>query len=263
MTNSGCSLSKRPGLVLGRGGGDQIVPPGVASVVPADLLVGAPDDEHAFDRAGLAELGEGVVDRGLQGRRLAPPVAAVGRDDQLGAEVRDPAGERVGREPAEHDGVRCPDARAGEHRHHRLGDHRQVDRDPVAGPDAERLERVRGPADLVLELGVGDVATVAGLAHEVNRDLVPQPALNVPVDAVVGHVQLPAGEPPGERRVRPVEDGREVLGPGQAPRGGRPEGQPVPLARWCRCRPSRWPRPPGTRADRRPAARRPAGRLTS
>jgi hypothetical protein len=37
----------------------------------------------------------------------------------------------------------APIRRAGEHRDHGLGDHRQVDRDPVAGRDAELEQRVR------------------------------------------------------------------------------------------------------------------------
>ena len=56
----------------------------------------------------------------------------------------------------------------------------------------------------LLQLGVGDGAGVARLALPVERDLVAVPVLDVPVDAVVGDVQLAADEPLGERRL-PVE----------------------------------------------------------
>ena len=49
------------------------------------------------------------------------------------------------REAAEDDGERRPDPGAGEHRDRQLGDHRQVDRDPVARRDAQLAERVGGP----------------------------------------------------------------------------------------------------------------------
>ena len=90
--------------------------------------------------------------------------------------VVDAAGERVGGEAAEDHRVRGADAGAGQHRDHGLGDHRHVDRDPVAGLDAELGQRVGGLADLVLELGVGDGAGVAGLALPVEATLSPWPA---------------------------------------------------------------------------------------
>ena len=68
-----------------------------------------------------------------------------------------------------------------------LGDHAQVDRDPVA------LARRRAPSarwrarlDVVEQLRVGDRAGVAGLALPEERDLVAVAGLDVAVDAVVG-----------------------------------------------------------------------------
>ena len=193
-----------------------------------------------------ARLRERAVDRGLERGGGAAPVAAVGGDDDLRLGVVDAGGQGVGREPAEHHRVRGADAGAGEHRDGGLGDHRQVDRHPVAGLDAEVGEGVRGPADLVLELGVGDRAGVAGLALEVDRDPVAQAVLDVPVDAVVGDVELAAHEPPRERRLGPVE-GR---GRSRCPRrrGREPAWPRTPLGR----RPPRRRGPP----SRRPARRR-------
>ncbi len=210
--------------VLGRLAAGDLVPPHVQALVPGGLLPGAADHQHVLDGRAAEH---GLVDGGLERGGLAAPVAAVGGDDHLGVGVLDPGGDGLGREPAEDHGVRGADAGAGEHRHRRLGDHRQVDRDPVALGHAQLGERVGGPGDLVLELGVGDRAAVAGLALEVDRDPVAVPGLDVPVHAVVGDVEFAVGEPLGERSVGPIERLGGLLGPAQALRLGRPEGEPV------------------------------------
>ncbi len=123
--------------------------------------------------------------------------------------------------------MRGADARARQHRHGRLGDHRHVDHDPVARLDAEVGQRVRGALDLVEHFGVGDGAGVPGLAFEVDRHPLAQAGLDVAVEAVGGDVQLASGEPLGERRVRPVEGLLPVLGPVE-PAGLRlPEREPI------------------------------------
>ena len=113
-----------------------------------------------------------LVDVDLESAGLAAPVAAVGGDDQLRLGVVDAVGERLGGEPAEDDGVRRADAGAGEHRDRQLGNHRHVDGDPVAAPDAELLQRVGGPVHLEIEIVVGDDLAVARLALPVVGDLV-------------------------------------------------------------------------------------------
>ena len=55
------------------------------------------------------------------------------------------------REAAEDDVVRRADPRAGEHRDDDLGDHRQVDPDDVALPDAAVLQRVGEALDVAVE----------------------------------------------------------------------------------------------------------------
>ena len=137
-----------------------------------------------------------AVTDGVRGRRPAStaglsragapaPVAAVGGDDDLGLGVVDPVDDRVGREAAEDARVGGADAGAGQHGDRQLGDHRHVDGDPVAPLDAEALEHVGEPADLVEQLGVGDGAGVARLALPVVRDLVAPAGLDVAVEAVV------------------------------------------------------------------------------
>ena len=93
---------------------------------------------------------------------------------------------------------------AGQHRDRELRDHRQVDRDTVATPDAQLPERVGGAVHVALQVAVGQGAGVAGLADPVVRDLVAEAPLDVPVHAVVGNVELTAHEPLRERHV-PLE----------------------------------------------------------
>jgi hypothetical protein len=66
-----------------------------------------------------------------------------------------------------------------------------------------------------VQVGVGDVALLALLAAPVERDAVAVAVLDVPVDAVVGDVELAADEPLRERRVGPVEDLVPLLEPVQ------------------------------------------------
>ena len=136
----------------------------------------------------------------LERDRLAAPPAAVGGDDQLGLGVVDPAGQRLGGEARRR--RPCAARRSGRRRASRSAarDHRHVDRDPVAGRDAQLQQGVGRLLDLALEIGVGDGPGVARLADPVVRDLVAEAALDVAIDAVVGDVELAADEPLGERR---------------------------------------------------------------
>jgi hypothetical protein len=147
------------------------------------------------------------------GLALAPP--AVDGDQRLGVRDLHPLPDGLGGEPAEHHVVRRADPGAGEHRDDDLGDHGQVDADDVALAHAQLLECVREPLHVDVQLGVGDRALLALLAGPVTGDAAAVTGLDVPVQAVVGHVQLAVGEPLVEGRVRVVEHGRERLVPVQ------------------------------------------------
>ena len=123
--------------------------------------------------------------------------------------------------------MRCTDACAGEHRDDCLGDHRQVDRHAVAGHEPELGQGVGSLADLVLQLCVGDIAAIAGLALESNGDLIAETVLHVAVNAVVRNVESAADEPLGEGCVRPVEHLGEGLGPGEVTGLLGPESQAI------------------------------------
>ena len=96
------------GIALGRGAGHQFVPPIVAVGHHVDLGAGAANDDRFFDRGGFFQA---FVDRLLERNLLAPPPAAVGRDDQLRLGVVVAVGDGVGAEAAEDDRVRRPDPR--------------------------------------------------------------------------------------------------------------------------------------------------------
>src|SRR5437870_3785860 len=78
-----------------------------------------------------ADLGDRRVGVGLERNLAAAAHAFVGGDHDVRLAVRNAAGERVGRESAEHHGVDRTDARASEHRVGRLRNHRHIDRDLV------------------------------------------------------------------------------------------------------------------------------------
>ncbi len=176
--------------------------------VQLDVVAAATDDEDVLHRllhARAVPVGECHVDGGLERTDLALAVAAVGGDDELRAGIVDAGAQAVGGEPAEHDGVDRAEPRDGEHRRDRLGDHRHVDRDAIALADAESFEHVRQTLDLVGQLGVRHMAGVSRLALPQQGDAVAVSCLDVSVEAVVGDVEPPVGEPRRERRVGPVE----------------------------------------------------------
>src|SRR4029077_17710501 len=76
----------------------------------------------------------------------------------------------------------------------------------------ELLERVRAADHLGEQLRVGNRAAVSRLSFPVERDAVAVSGLDVPVEAVVGDVQLAAEEPLRVREL-PVEQLRERLEP--------------------------------------------------
>src|SRR5207249_2352452 len=127
-------------------------------------------------------------------------------DEELALHVVHAPGEGLGAEATEHDREWRADARAREHRSRQLGDHAHVDSDVGALLDAELLQRVREADDVLLQLAESDLAAVVlRLAFPEVGDLVFQPAVDVPVDAVVADVERAADVPLGVGRLPLVE----------------------------------------------------------
>jgi hypothetical protein len=154
--NSGCSESCGLGLVGVGLAVDDVVPPDVAAVVPVDVVAGAAHDEDLLDRVG--QCCERLVDGGLEGGgRDRAGTAAVGGDDDLGLGVVDAAAQRLGGEAAEDHRVRGAERAQASIATDGLGDHRHVDRRPVAGFDAEAAVRALAAWETSsVQVGVGD-----------------------------------------------------------------------------------------------------------
>ncbi len=114
----------------------------------------------------------------------------------------------VGGESAEYHRMDGPDAGAGLHGDHGLGYERQVDDDPVAAANAQRLQRVREAAHLAVQFGVGEPADIARLALENNRSLAAVSG-EMHIEAIVRNVQFAVGEPAVIRCVGVIQGHRE------------------------------------------------------
>ncbi len=109
----------------------------------------------------------------FSGMVLPPRTTLVGRNDDVGLAIDDATGQRIRREAAEHDRMHGADARAGQHRDGRLRNHRHVDRDAVALLGAQRFQRIRKPADALMQLAIGDLQVARRIvAFPDNRNIV-------------------------------------------------------------------------------------------
>jgi hypothetical protein len=114
-----------------------------------------------------------VLDRRRFGQRLVhdllhrdlfpAPQRAVGSDHDLRLGMLEPLRDRGRREAGEDRHLDRPDVRARVRDDLHLGRHRQEVRDPVAGLDAERYERLGKARHPVGELRVGDLVPLAVL----------------------------------------------------------------------------------------------------
>ncbi|OPX72690.1 MAG: hypothetical protein A4E39_01408 [Methanoregulaceae archaeon PtaB.Bin152] len=160
---------------------------------------------------------DGFFDYGLQRNGLSAPVCDVGGDDNLGLCVLDAHVERLYPKPSEHHAVHGADAGACEHRDHLFGDKGHVDADPVALCDAQSLEALCEPADLLEEFLVGEDPLLPLLSPPDEGHLVPAVVVDVAVQAVCGDIELGVDEPlrigivPLEYPV-PLPDPLEVVG---------------------------------------------------
>ena len=149
-------------------------------------------------------------------RRASSRIASIGtsrpaaagdgrRDRDLRLRVLKTLRHRRGREAREHRHLHRADVRAGVRGDGDLGRHRQVDRDAVAGLDAEPEQRLGELDHLVRELGERERAARAVLTEPDRRLGAGERSGRPAMDAVPGDVELPAREPG-----RPFGAAREV-----------------------------------------------------
>gem|GEM_PF-4022129 len=203
------------------GGLHELVPPVVPARGPGHLLPGAAHHHHVLHAWGVLQ---GLVGVLLQGHHLAAAVAPIGGNQHLGLGVLDAVGQGPAGEAPEDHGVHRPDAGAGEHGDGRLGDHGEVDGDPVALPHPQALKDVGELLHLTPEVMVGEDPLLPRLPLPDNGRLVAPPGLHVPVQGVVGEVGLSPHEPFGVGQV-PFQD----LLPGLKPVELRGHPSPEPL----------------------------------
>ena len=197
------------GRAVGRGEFTLVMPPIVAAFLDMDPVFGMADDEHRFHRRAVLQR---LVDIGLERDQLAAAHAAVGGNDDPAVAVLDAAGQRLGRKAAKHHRMDRADPRAGKHRHGRLGDHRHVDRHPVALPGAETLQRIGEAADLLVQLAVGEPALLRRIvAFPDDRDRVAA-CRQVPVEAIGRDVERAIREP-ADAEIRFIVGAGRQLGP--------------------------------------------------
>ncbi len=133
----------------------RIMIPDVATVLHRHRMVRVADHHHAPHRGSIGQRG---IDIGLQRHMPAPAEPAVGRHHHCRVAVLYAPAKAFGRKAAKHHRMDRPDPRACQHGHGCLGDHRHIDRDPVAAPHALRLQHVGEPADLGVQLAIADTA---------------------------------------------------------------------------------------------------------
>ncbi len=189
---------ERLGGVLGGNFADLVVPPSVAPRLHLDGVLRSLQDDDALDVA--VTVFERGVDVGLERHDLPAPPAAVCRDDELRAAVRQPVLDRLGAEPAEDHRMHRADPRACQHGHRRFRDERHVNDHPVARRDASIDQHVGESANLGVQLGVGQRALIPRLAFPDDGGLV-STGVEMSIQTVFRDVEPSTHEPLGERRV--------------------------------------------------------------
>ena len=150
---------------------------------------------------------------------LAAAHLLVGRDDDRGADVADALLQALGREAAEHHGVRHAQARAGLHGDHRLDRHGHVDDGAVTLLVAQLGQAIGEAAHAGQQFAVGDAVDLAVVGFEDDRGLVGVAIGQVHVQTVGRDIQLAVAEPAVERGVGLIQHLGEGLGPLQVGAG--------------------------------------------
>lgn len=174
----------------------------IAALQHLDRGAGAPDHDDACHRPG--KLVQRSVHIGLQ-LHLAPAARALVCCHHDGAHgIGDAACQAFGHDTADDRRMDRADARAGEHGIDRLGDHRQVEGDAVALPDALRLQDVRPFHDMGVQFAIGDAGVILRVVPLPDDGDLVAPLGQMPVDAIIGDVGGALLEPL-DRDLAPLE----------------------------------------------------------
>ena len=146
-----------------------------------------------------------LVDDLLGGDDAPAPQRAVDRDDGLGLGVVEPGDDGVGAEPGEQRQHDRPDPGNCQQRDGRLGDVGQIDRDDVAGADAQPPQARGHARDLLGELGIGERQPIAVLTEPFERGLAGGRRISPFVEAVQHDVGAAADAP-----ARPLDAARRI-----------------------------------------------------
>src|SRR3972149_2546355 len=213
----------RDGFNESGGSSHQLVPPVVAPILHKDLFFRAPKN-HNVSHAGRVR--QCFVHHGFELYRSPASIAAVCSNDDLCLAVLNPFSQCLGTETGKYHCEGCSDPCAGEHGHWKLWHHGKVKRNSISRLHAELLQYagalVRGPVECL----VCDRSPVTGLSLPEKGCLVFPPSLHMPVESVLGRVELSADEPTGEGRV-PIENLVPSSVPGEPSGNFCPEGLDV------------------------------------
>ena len=169
------------------------------------------DDDHRTRR--MRGHPARAVDQMLVEDGLAAAHAGVGGKDDFGCGVVDTRCKAGRGESAEDNRVNGADARASQHREHRLGNHRHVNEHTVATPDAQFRQHRRTRIDLCGQFAIREVLRGSGFGGDVDERPLIGPRGKVPVDRVVAKVGVAADEPARKRRAGIIQHLRKWLVP--------------------------------------------------
>ena len=195
------------------------MPPLVAALDHRHVLLGALHHQHRV-HSGAGTIGQGSIDGWLQRNRLVFTETAIGGDDSLYIAINQSIPQRLGREPAEHHGMGCPNTGTREHRDRRFRDHRHIKRHQVPLTKAHGLQGIGGLTDLGVQFSIGEPTHITRLSLPDQGCFIGRRALKMPIEAIERQVGGAAFKPTGEGSIAPIQNRMERLKPVQLATGG-------------------------------------------
>ena len=161
--------------------------------------------DHTVIRLVRGQL-DGLVQKRLVGHDPVRLVPAGRADDGFRGGIVDPLCQLGRGKAAEHHRMHGAKARASEHRHDCLGNHRHVDDDPVARRDTQLLQHAGKARRGILQLGIGHGRRVACDRRVIDdRLLLSAAGRDMTVDGIVAGVHLAIGKPAMKRGLRGIQ----------------------------------------------------------